>query len=318
VELEVEARQRRVEPLAEELDAGGVAEVDAVDREPVLPGREVGLARVAGRRVAREARERHDPAAGAEEEHRRLVADLHARAGDERHPAAEVHRGGAAGVVLVAARGAQLVVKGVEAPELRLADVALAGLCELRRVVGRRLACRGRPHRKSRPPARGVASGGRQLGERRRERRRVAEPADAGPLPQGAVPGLPLVALATPQRLAELLPLPVVGAGDLPREPLERLAGRRVETGEGAPVLRDAREDAERLGHLGAVEERTSASLPGGPGALWLARHAPVVAESAARFQTRSPSPRTSSPALPPGRRLRVARIGAERLRRSP
>ena len=147
VELEVEARERRVEPLAEELDARRVAQVDAVDREPVLPVREVRLARVARRRVAREARAGDHAAACAEQEDGGLIADLHAGAGDERHAPPQIDGRAAPREVLVATGAAQLIVERVEPSVGRLADVALARLRQLRTLVGP--AGRRRPRRAS-------------------------------------------------------------------------------------------------------------------------------------------------------------------------
>jgi hypothetical protein len=49
----IEARQRAIEVGAEQLDARRVAEIEAVQLEPMAPLGEVGLARVAHRGVAR-------------------------------------------------------------------------------------------------------------------------------------------------------------------------------------------------------------------------------------------------------------------------
>jgi hypothetical protein len=63
----------------EDLDGRRVAQVEAVHVQAVLPVGEVGLARVAGSRVVREARGRDHAAAGPQHLERRLEADLHPR-----------------------------------------------------------------------------------------------------------------------------------------------------------------------------------------------------------------------------------------------
>src|SRR5581483_4213883 len=131
VQDDVEAVVVREELPTERLDARRVTEVDAVDREAIAPLREVGLARVAIGGVPREAR-RHDYAcAGAEEHDRRLIPDLDARAGDQRHASAEVRRLVTLRPVELRARRAHRVVEEVDASKLRLADVALPGGVEL-------------------------------------------------------------------------------------------------------------------------------------------------------------------------------------------
>ena len=110
------SRSRVVEQvLAERLDARRVAQVEAEDLEAVAPVREVRLLRVAGRRVAREARRHDQLRAGAQQLDPGLVADLHAAAGEQRDAAAQVGRLGALREVEVAAGGAELVVERVHA-----------------------------------------------------------------------------------------------------------------------------------------------------------------------------------------------------------
>ena len=92
VDDEVEPVARRVEVVAERLDARRVAQIEAEDLEPVAPLVEVGFARVPQRRVAREAGRDDQLGAGAQELDAGLVADLHPAAGEQRHPAAAGRR----------------------------------------------------------------------------------------------------------------------------------------------------------------------------------------------------------------------------------
>ncbi len=175
-----------LEQLAtERLDARRVAEVDAVDREPVSPLAEVRFARIASRGVAGEAGGGDDARAGAEELHRRLVTDLHARAGDEGDAAAEVRGLMPLRPVEVRAGRAHRVVEEVDAAERRLADVALPRLVELRVVL---LASRRRPGR---------------AGEGCRIDGRAAEDPGPGPLEDRRVVASLLVALAAPEGTRE-------------------------------------------------------------------------------------------------------------------
>jgi hypothetical protein len=90
VDDEVERGQVLEEVLREGLDAGRVAQVEPVDLEALAEVVEVGLAGEAHCGVTREARGHDHPRAGAQQLDGRLVADLHARPGDERHAAAQV------------------------------------------------------------------------------------------------------------------------------------------------------------------------------------------------------------------------------------
>src|SRR5262249_8080321 len=139
-----------------------------------------------------------------------------ARPGDERDPPGEVGGLVALLVVEVAAGGAELVVEGVEAPELGLADVALARGAELGRVArGERwLALRGE--------GRGFEDGG------------AAGGGDAGLVEERLVGGLCTEVLAPPERLGEPALLGAVGDRDPARggeEPEARLAGHGGERG---------------------------------------------------------------------------------------
>ena len=251
-----------VEPVAEVLDAGGVAQVDAVDQEPVAPGLEVRLAGVAGRGVVREAGAGHHGAAGAQQQDGRLVADLHPGPGDQGHAAPQVRRGPPPGLVLVAAGRAELVVEAVDAAVLPLAHVAAPWRVELgaglrarrdrrdRRAGGPPLLRErgeGRLRRGARqhgPPARGVAAAGRQGREWRPEDWLLAEAADPAPAAQGLVPLLPGQLGVAQQRLLEPLARLEIRSGHLAGEPLQRAPGRLAHRRQQGPVAGHGGEDS--------------------------------------------------------------------------
>ena len=116
--------------VAEALDARRVAQIEAVDLEPVGPLREVALARVALRRVAREAGRDDQLRAGAQELEAGLIADLDPAAGEQGHPPAQVGRFGALAEVELGAFGTELVVEVVDVAVVLLADVAVLRLEE--------------------------------------------------------------------------------------------------------------------------------------------------------------------------------------------
>ncbi len=119
VDEDVQPVVRLLDVPREELDAGGVPQVEAVDVQPMRPRREVGLSRVALRRVLRKAGGRDHPRARAQQHQRRLIADLHARAGDQRDLPGQRRPLGALRVVEVRARAAHRVVEEVQLPVLR-------------------------------------------------------------------------------------------------------------------------------------------------------------------------------------------------------
>ena len=108
----VEPLVGREQVVAELLDARRVAQIEAVDLEPVLPVGEIGLLRVAGGRVAREPRRHDQVGAGAEQLDPGLVADLHPAARQHRDAALEVGGLRPLGEVELGARRAELVVEG--------------------------------------------------------------------------------------------------------------------------------------------------------------------------------------------------------------
>jgi len=127
--------------IAEELDSRGISLTVTVTRhsftivctclsedfEPVTPVAEVGLLRVARRRVPREPCRDDEVRAGAEEFQAGLVADLDAPAGEQRDAAAQVRELRPGGEIHLGAPGAELIVEVVDARVGLLADVADAG-----------------------------------------------------------------------------------------------------------------------------------------------------------------------------------------------
>ena len=80
VDDEVEAMARLQHLAAERLHAGRMSQVEAEDLEPIAPFAEIGLARVARRRIPRKARGDDEVGARTKQLESRLIADLHAAA----------------------------------------------------------------------------------------------------------------------------------------------------------------------------------------------------------------------------------------------
>jgi hypothetical protein len=76
-----------------------MAQVEPVDLQPMAPVTEVRFLGVTRSRVARKARGDDKFSARAQQFQARLIADLHATAGQQRDAAAQVHQLGALGVV---------------------------------------------------------------------------------------------------------------------------------------------------------------------------------------------------------------------------
>src|SRR5688572_32370275 len=134
VDDEVETGARREELAAEGLDAGRMAQVEAEDLEAMTPFSKVRLAGVTRRRIPREARGHDQVCTAAQQLESRLVADLHAPAGEQRDAATEIGQLGALAKVQLRARRTQLIVEVMDQRVLLLADVAvleLAGLWAL-------------------------------------------------------------------------------------------------------------------------------------------------------------------------------------------
>jgi hypothetical protein len=157
VDQDVEPGERALEVAREDLDGGGVPQVQAVDVQAVLPVREVALARVALRGVVGEARGGDHRSTGAEHLEGGLEADLDPRPRDHGDPAVEGDGLEALVVIEGRAIGAQRVIEEVEAREVRLADVAALRLLQRRTFGGG--GVRGlppaRPRRRGEPQGRG-------------------------------------------------------------------------------------------------------------------------------------------------------------------
>jgi hypothetical protein len=230
VQEDVETILRLHQVPREQLHAGGVAQVEAVDLEARSPGLEVFLSRVASGGVVGETRGGDDAGPGAQELQGGLEADLHARSRHERDPAVE--RRGLEALLVVEGRAlrAHRVVEEVEPPILGLADVARPRL--------EQLALGGRSGGTFEAPARGHVD------------RRLPGRADLGGRPRRAVLGLDLLALGLAERADQAPGLVVFGArhaagGDqqglalLVGEPRQQRAvvHHRLQQADGAPDL---------------------------------------------------------------------------------
>ena len=90
VDDEVEARARGQELAAERFDTRRVTKVEAEDLEAMAPLGKVGLVGVAVRRIPRKARRHDQMCTAAQQLEPGLVANLHAAAAEQRHPATEI------------------------------------------------------------------------------------------------------------------------------------------------------------------------------------------------------------------------------------
>src|SRR5687767_10555189 len=134
IDDEVETRARGEQLAAEGLDAGRMAQVEAEDLEAMTPFSKVRLTGVTRRRIPWEARSHDQVRTAAQQLESRLVADLHAPAGEQRDAATEIGQLGALTEVQLRARRTQLIVEVMNQRVLLLADVAvleLAGLWAL-------------------------------------------------------------------------------------------------------------------------------------------------------------------------------------------
>jgi hypothetical protein len=242
--------------LAEQLDARRVPQIDAVDVEPARPLGSVDLAREPARGIAREPRRDDHLGARAQQEHRGLIADLHAPAGDERDAAAQIGRLVPLPPVELGTRRAHLVVEVVQLVELGLAHVAHAPELDAR---GPLLAARLR----SRPRVDHlglVAHDIRRhvgLRQRRAEHRLAAQRADAGLIEDRAV-GVALRAEpGAGQRLAERLARVAIGARQLAGGADQADPQLLVEVGERRHVGADLLEQLDRDPDLGFVHGAT-------------------------------------------------------------
>ena len=125
VDDHVEAVARRHELAAEGFHARRMAEIQAVDVQPIAPLAEVRLLRVARGRIAGEPGRDDQVRARSQELEAGLVADLHATAGQQRDAPAQIGQLGALREIEVTARRAQPVVEMMNGRVLLLADVAM-------------------------------------------------------------------------------------------------------------------------------------------------------------------------------------------------
>jgi hypothetical protein len=95
IDDEVETRARLQHLAAERLDARRVPEVETENLEPIGPFAKIGLARIARRRIVREACCYDKVRSRAKQLEAGLISDLHATACQKRHTAAKVGKLGA-------------------------------------------------------------------------------------------------------------------------------------------------------------------------------------------------------------------------------
>jgi hypothetical protein len=240
--------------VAEGLDAGGVAQVEAEDLETVGPARKIGFAGVAQRRVARETRGHDQVRTRAQELESGLVADLHPPAGEQGDPAGEIGRLLALSEVEVAAIRAELVVEVMQRPVVLLAGVAVTLLEQhTRRRFERLWELPGRAV--DRPVGRfvdvlcdeagwrvDVGRGDRGLAPQLADPHGVEETLVLAHLLRAALPGRRLHQPAASAR---------VGMRHLPRRPQEALAILVRDLGEQAAVGLDGLEELGRRPHPG-------------------------------------------------------------------
>ena len=137
VDDEIEPRKSLEQLPAEGLDAGRVAHVQSEDFEAMPPLAEIRFLRVALGRIAREARGDDQPRARAQQLEARLIADLHASAGQQRDAAAQVRQFGSLVEIELRARRTHLIVEMVDHRELLLADVAMLRIGRFRASCSR-------------------------------------------------------------------------------------------------------------------------------------------------------------------------------------
>ena len=138
VDDEVEPVARGEQLVTERLDARRVPQIETEDLETITPLGEVGLLRVARSGVAREARRHNESRACAQELESRLVADLDAPTGEQRHAAAQVGELRSLHEVDLRASRAELIVEVMDGREVLLAHVAVDRLAQLPRCAARR------------------------------------------------------------------------------------------------------------------------------------------------------------------------------------
>ncbi len=125
VDDRIEPGARRQQVRAERLDTGRVAEVETEHLEPITPLCEVRFGGVALRCVTGEACRHDQLGTAAQQFDARLVADLHAAAGEQHDHPGHVGEFAALGEVQRGALGAQLVVEVMDLAVADLADVAV-------------------------------------------------------------------------------------------------------------------------------------------------------------------------------------------------
>src|SRR5262245_53922774 len=118
----------RQQLVTERLDARRMSELETEDLQPILPLREVGLLRIASRRIAWKARRHDDVRAAAQQLEACLVADLDASAREQRHASSQFGQLRSLAVVQFRAPGTELVVEVMNLGVLLFAHVTVLQL----------------------------------------------------------------------------------------------------------------------------------------------------------------------------------------------
>ena len=120
---------------AEGFDAWRVPQIEPEDFQPAAPVVEIRFAGITRGGVARKSRGDNERRAGTQKFDARLIADLDAAAGQQRHSATQVRRFGSLQEVEFGARRAKLIVEMMNCRIRLLADIAmlrLGGLAKIR------------------------------------------------------------------------------------------------------------------------------------------------------------------------------------------
>ena len=138
VDDEIEAAPGLQHLAAERLDTRRVPQVEPEDFETIAPLAKVGLARVSRCRVSGKTGRDDEVRARPKQLETGLVADLHAPARYQRHPAAKIGELGALGKIQLRAGRAHLVVEMMDLRVPLLADVAVFKFLDIGPAVRRR------------------------------------------------------------------------------------------------------------------------------------------------------------------------------------
>src|SRR5580704_14619406 len=125
IDDEIQAWMGLQQMAAEAFHAGRMPQVKPKDFETMPPLFEIRFLCIAPRRITGEAGSDDQSRSRSQQFKARLITDLHASAGQQRHTATQVREFGTLLEIELRARRTHLVVKMVNGRELLLADVAM-------------------------------------------------------------------------------------------------------------------------------------------------------------------------------------------------